>query len=352
MKCKHGRFFLENGGCYHTYSRFVEKAFRFGAVEKRYFLTTMRKLENFLEVRALTFCVMSNHFHLLLAVPASDEVGQLTLESLRGRLALLYRGRALTLLRDEIDRALAGESESWRNELLARYQARMGNLSVFLKELKQRFTQWYNARNGREGTLWERRFGSVAVEGEELALMTMAAYIDLNPVRAGLVGDPKDYVWCGYGEAVAGRGVARKNLGLMHARTRAWQGRRTDWRTVGPSYRVHLFGRGERRDADEKTGRSGRAGIAEEVVRKVVEEEAGELPLHQLLRCRVRYFCAGAVFGSVEFVERVFREQRELGRFGSKRKTGARKMRGGGGWSGLTTLRDLQKDVFGNLESG
>jgi putative transposase len=43
----------------------------------------------------------------------------------------------------------------------------------------------------------------VVVENSVNALKTVAAYIDLNPIRAGLVEDPKDYRFCGYGEAVA-----------------------------------------------------------------------------------------------------------------------------------------------------
>jgi REP element-mobilizing transposase RayT len=342
---RHGRIFLQGGGCYHCYSRIVEKAYRFrNDREKRYFLTTMRKLEAFLGVRVLTFCIMSNHFHLLVEVPTPDAVERLTLESLRAKLATLYSGRALALARDEIDRVLASGSQPWKAELLSRYQARMGNLSVFLKELKQRFTQWYNGANDRVGTLWERRFGSVAVEADERALMTMAAYIDLNPVRAGIVQDPADYIWCGYGEAMAGREIARKNLGFMYQRTKAWQSRGGDWRRVGPVYRSHLFGLGERREADEHTGRGGRTGIDPAVVQRVVAKEGGEVPLHILLRCRVRYFCSGALFGSRDFVEQVFREQRE--RFGPRRTSGARKMRGAA-WGGLAVLRDLRKDVFG-----
>jgi hypothetical protein len=52
------------------------------------------------------------------------------------------------------------------------------------------------------GTLWEGRFKSVLVEGTGQTLSTMAAYIDLNPVRAGIVKDPADYRWSGYAEAV------------------------------------------------------------------------------------------------------------------------------------------------------
>jgi hypothetical protein len=73
-----------------------------------------------------------------------------------------------------------------------------------MKLVKQRFTQWYNRKHGRKGTLWEERYRSVLVDSAGEALATMAAYIDLNPVRAGLVDDPKDYPWCGYGEATEG----------------------------------------------------------------------------------------------------------------------------------------------------
>ena len=64
---------------------------------------------------------------------------------------------------------------------------------------------------GGKGTLWEERFKSVLVEDGHAA-RTMAAYIDLNPVRAGMVDDPKDYRWCSYAEAVAGKKRAREGL--------------------------------------------------------------------------------------------------------------------------------------------
>ncbi len=72
-----------------------------------------------------------------------------------------------------------------------------------MKGVMQRFTQWHNGKHKRSGTLWERRFKSVVVE-DGLAARTMAAYIDLNPVREGMVEDPADYRWSGYGEAVGG----------------------------------------------------------------------------------------------------------------------------------------------------
>ena len=74
----------------------------------------------------------------------------------------------------------------------------MYDISIFIKELKGRFAQWYNQRHDRYGVLWAERFKSVLLEGGE-ALAAVAAYIELNPVRAGLCADPKDYRYCGFG---------------------------------------------------------------------------------------------------------------------------------------------------------
>jgi hypothetical protein len=71
------------------------------------------------------------------------------------------------------------------------------------------------------------------------------------------------------------------------------------------------------------------------------------MPVRQVLRHRVRYFCDGAVLGSAAFVNAVFeREQSLRKRFGEKRTSGARRMRGAD-WGELRVLRDLQKDVIG-----
>ena len=81
-----------------------------------------------------------------------------------------------------------------------------------MKELKQRFSIWYNRTHQRYGTLWAERFKSVLMEDAATCLSAVSAYIDLNPVRAGLVEDPKDYRYCGYSEAVAGNIKARGGL--------------------------------------------------------------------------------------------------------------------------------------------
>jgi hypothetical protein len=79
---------------------------------------------------------------------------------------------------------------------------------------------WYNKENKRVGTLWEERFKSVLLQGGG-ALATVAAYIDLNPVRAKIVEDPADYRWSGYGEACFGVAQSRRALRELVAFMRA-----------------------------------------------------------------------------------------------------------------------------------
>jgi hypothetical protein len=86
----------------------------------------------------------------------------------------------------------------------------MGVLAEFVKALKQCFTQWFNKRNEREGTAWEGRFRSALVggdspEGTAAVLRVIAAYIDLNPVRAGIVDDPAAYAWSSWARRRAGK---------------------------------------------------------------------------------------------------------------------------------------------------
>ena len=209
----------------------------------------------------------------------------------------------------------------------------MYDLSEFEKTLKQRITQSYNRRHGRKGTLWEERFKSVLVEGSADALATVAAYIDLNPVRARIVSDPKDYRFSGYGAACGGYAKARE--ALQHIVSA--MGECSDWETAASRYRTLLYVSGEEQGIGEND-RALRPGFTDEQIQKVLDAH-GELPKTVVLRCRVRYFTDGVVFGSRRYVDSVF--DRHRGHFGLKRKSGARSMRGAD-WGDLCTVRRLQ----------
>ena len=244
-------------------------------------------------------------------------------------------------IRQLLDLYRQAEDAEAEAALLARFHARMWDVSAFMKMLKQRFTLWYNRRLERKGTLWEERFRSVVVEGAGRALSAMAAYIDLNPVRAGLAKDPKDYRWCGYGEAVAGKKRARE--GILAVVKALQRGEEAPPRKALELYRMQLFRVGDAAlEPVRADGTRARAGLSHEAVLEVLEKK-GKLPLQEYLKCRVRYFCDGTALGSREFVEGLYEAYRE--RFGKKRKAGAQRMQGVE--EELYTLRNLRVKVFG-----
>ena len=67
-------------------------------------------------------------------------------------------------------------------------------LSHMMQAVGRRYVRYFNDRHGRSGTLWEGRYKSTLVETERYLLACMC-YIDLNPVRAGLVAQARDYAW-------------------------------------------------------------------------------------------------------------------------------------------------------------
>ena len=66
--------------------------------------------------------------------------------------------------------------------------------TALMKQLGQRYAQYYNKRYGRTGTLWEGRFRSCAIDSSHY-LLACYRYIELNPVRAGIVAHPGLYLW-------------------------------------------------------------------------------------------------------------------------------------------------------------
>ncbi len=327
---------------YHCISRVVNREFVFGEVEKEQFVRLMREYEQFCGVRILTYCILSNHFHILVevperpsALPGSEELLK-KLEQLSGTAMSAATARQrMEMFRQAGD--LAGEKAFWE-----RICASMWDVSAFMKLLKQRFTQWFNRHRGRKGTLWEERFKSVLVEGADEALATMAAYIDLNPVRAGIVEDPKDYRWCGYAESVSGSRRAQRGLRAVIAGGERVAEEKNKLHEAVAKYRVWLFGQGEEREGTTPEGQPLRKGFKREDVLAVVAAR-GRLALPEYLRLKVRYFADGAVLGTRAFVEGIFQASRD--RFGPKRKSGARAMRGVD--AELYTVRDLQVRVVG-----
>jgi REP element-mobilizing transposase RayT len=327
---------------YHCISRVVNRSFVLGPEEKEMFVHFLRMYERLCGLRVVTFCVMSNHFHLLVEVPKRPDTPPSEDEVLR-LIGQAHGKLRAHLVRTQIEQFRQAGAENAARAVIAGWVGRMWDVSQFMKTLKQRFTQWFNKRHRRKGTLWEERFRSVLVEGGGGPLAMMAAYIDLNPVRAGIVTDPKDYRWCGYAEAAAGIKVAQ--VGMQIA-AEAQRGVKVTRKEAAVEYRKLMLtwgqDKGERAD-----GRPVKKGFDKARAKRELAR-GGRLSRAELLRCRVRYFTDGAVIGGKSFVNEVFSAMRE--RFGPRRKDGARQMRGldaAAPGEQVYALRDLQTGVFG-----
>lgn len=321
-------------------SRIVDGRFVIGDKEKTFLCDMLWALQEFTGVQVITYCLMSNHVHLLLCVPDAADLGaDPSDEELADLVRPLYGKAAAEQLAAELRNCDENGFDAKKAQIRQGYLKRRGRLDSFMKDLKQRFTQWYNREEGRRGTIWEQRYKSVLVGDSDDAILAMAAYIDLNPVRAGMVTDPADYPFSGYGEAAAGRQRARRGLAIALERPQS----RPDWPQVHEEYRKLLYGIGAQGGLEEG-GDPTQFGFDEEEALKELAG-GGRLPLWKALRCRVRYFTDGSVFGSSQFVDSTFEVNRD--QFGKNRQTGARSMRGGQ-WGDLRVLRDLQKDVYGN----
>src|SRR5258706_3286643 len=69
--------------------------------------------------------------------------------------------------------------------------------SALMKHLGQRYVQTFNRKHGRTGSLWEGRFRSSIVDSDGY-LLRCQRYIEMNPIRAGMVTRPDDYPWSSY----------------------------------------------------------------------------------------------------------------------------------------------------------
>ena len=131
------RLKIEGEGFYHVNSRCVDRSFRFADADKTRIVDQMKRMARFCGVEINTYTVMSNHFHILLHVLEPKE---LTDEELVKRIAALYgTGKAEDLRCTWSIWRKAGDTASLEQLEASRqmYLRRMGDLSLYMKELKQ-----------------------------------------------------------------------------------------------------------------------------------------------------------------------------------------------------------------------
>ena len=125
---------------HHVTLRCNNREFLFSPPSFDLFLTVLHEARTTFPITLYNHCLMTNHVHLLFKVGCDD------------------------------------------------------TLSKAMQWLSTSFVRRFNKATGRKGHLWEGRFRSTLVE-QETAFLRSMAYVDLNPVRAGMVSDPADYPW-------------------------------------------------------------------------------------------------------------------------------------------------------------
>lgn len=246
--------------------------------EQEYFVKLLHRLSKFYTVEVISYCVMSNHYHVVLRDPGDLP----TVEETVRRYNSYYKGKR------QID-GTVGDIEQIR--------ARLSDFSRLLKDLQQLFTGWYNRSRPkpRRGRLWGDRFKSVLLDGES-ALWSCIKYVELNPVRAGITDDPADYrfsswgAWSGSGKHPFGREFFNHVKRSLGNRAKGWA-----IAEVAAELRADMA----------KTIEAERNDATSESV-KTAYAEAKRRPSLQLVATRrMRYWTDGAVIGSKLFVQKV-----------------------------------------------
>ncbi len=276
------------GTIYHCVSRTVNKEFFWDERAKEVLRRQIGKVAAFCGVDIISYCLMSNHFHLLVRV-VTNRSACLTNEDMVEKLRLFYNNPDDAPVLAKYEEDLLGTEERRRENTRKMLLARMDDLSNFMKILKQRFSIWYNRNYHRAGPHWCDRFQSVLVQNSQPALRMVAAYIALNPVRAGICKDPKDYRYSSFAEALSGDIKALQQLSVITGESHAAKALEV--------FRRFVYIVGVRPKADG----SGMVIAPEDAVQALAEEKEW-LSVERLYR-KAKCFTQGVAIGSADFLK-------------------------------------------------
>ena len=182
---------------YHVHSRCVRRAFlcgidglsgksyehRRGWIEDR-----LRVLSSLFSIELCAYAVMSNHYHLVVRLNPGESDGWSDDDVLH-RWTSLFRC-PLLVQRHRAGESLSRAEQNTVHSIAAVYRDRLGSLSWFMKCLNEPIARQANAEDGCTGHFWEARFQSQPLRSDK-SLLTAMAYVDLNPIRAGMAETPE-----------------------------------------------------------------------------------------------------------------------------------------------------------------
>lgn len=176
---------------YHCISRCVRRAFLCGEGyehRKQWIEDRLERLAHCFAISVCGFAVMDNHLHVLVRLDP-DAADDWSDEDVVRRWIAVYppktpKGKEIEVNQAWIDHHRKDEKN------VARMRERLTSLGWFMKALKEPLARMANKEDDCKGTFWESRYKSIAILDEE-ALLATCAYIDLNPVAAGIASAPE-----------------------------------------------------------------------------------------------------------------------------------------------------------------
>ena len=269
------RIKVENGeGWYHVTAKVSDYAGHYalekaGCREKLLKTLTHYASAYYSEVGA--FSVMGNHWHLVVKMAEPRELSRKELQS---RLAMLHPKKHKKMARSMSEK-------DWN-----RLEMRLFDISELMRNIQSAFGIWFNRTFKRSGGLWQDRFKSTLL-GDEQAVLDCMLYVDLNPVRAGLVKRPEKHK----GSSLYYREMGAHTDLLMPLKEFLGEDSEHDALT---QYRSRAYHRG-----NVPTKRN-QAKIADEIL---AEEEARGFKVRGVYLKKLRHLTDGVVLGTEEFVK-------------------------------------------------
>jgi REP element-mobilizing transposase RayT len=188
---------LEDTPYYHVVARCVRRAWLWGydnyagkdySHRKAWVLRRLRQLADIFSIDLCAYAIMSNHYHLVLRVDR-QRMARLTHAEIVTRWEQLF-SLPPSIQRWQDGRASAAE-QMIAEALIERWRLRLIDVSWYMRCLNEHLARRANAEDECTGRFWEGRFKSQALLDEAGLLMAMA-YVDLNPVRAGIAATPEE----------------------------------------------------------------------------------------------------------------------------------------------------------------
>jgi REP element-mobilizing transposase RayT len=176
---------------YHCISRCVRRAFLCGegvTHRKAWIEARLEVLAQHFAISVCGFAILDNHLHVLCRLDPGLADGWSDEEVVRRWIAV-YRPSCLDIDNPATVQAWI-DQQCQDTARVARYRERLQDLGWFNKALKEPLARLANREDDCKGTFWESRYKSIAILDEQ-ALLATCAYIDLNPVAAGIAKTPE-----------------------------------------------------------------------------------------------------------------------------------------------------------------